>query len=775
MAKDASADKIRKQLLKQLENEEIDYGRVLELSLELSELDDENVRFSVDASHISRLGRELVVKKETAVSELVKNAYDADATQVTLTFENGDLAGGRLIIEDDGHGMTRDQLIAGFMRLSTTDKIHAPYSPHFHRLRAGRKGIGRFAAHRLGKKLIIITQTRQSATALEVDIDWSQFEADQELIVISNQIKEVPKNRKSGTTLLIDDLEDGWTVASIERVYRYLADLLQPFPISKTLEADSNDPGFVVKIFRNLNGEVEEIASTEKLVFEYALAEIKGSVDKNGGIRWSIQSKQLEVNERKSIRASELDSETNGFKTLRNVNLKAYYYIYNGKTSNYLPSHINTLVSTLARERGGIRVYRNGFRVLPYGEREDDWLRLDEESARRGLLPPYRNQNFFGFVELLDPKGEIFEETASREYLIDNQGFQELIKFCKIILEAAITRVAEARGKKVKPTKSNVTPSERLRDAVDTIRHVKEEIDSLSGNKTSKQISVQQTETAKAIQNAIQALEESIGIQQEKEEELLDEISMLRVLASLGLSIGQFNHEIRHMFPALLADAYSLIQSTSGNARETALRLKRNIQSFRTYTSYFDKSVSANARRETVVQDVAKILRSFWEVITPACQRRGIEFPEPTIHGYDLFTTPMHSSEWTSILFNLFTNSRKAIVRAGRDTGKIFVTAGQEKDKIYVDFSDNGDGIPPENRERIFDAFFTTSYTSSVESDEDEDEDLLGTGLGLKILRDIVTSYNGEITLIGAPRGYVTCFHVEIPAASKEQLEAYGY
>jgi len=608
-----------------------------------------------------------------------------------------------------------------------------------------------------------------------VDIDWSQFEADQELIVISNQIKEVPKTRKNGTTLIIDDLEDGWTVPSLERVYRYLVDLLQPFPISKTLEADSNDPGFAVKIFRNLNEEREEIASTEKLVFEYALAEIKGSVDKNGGIRWSIQSKQLDVNERKKITASELDSKTNGFKTLRKVNLKAYYYIYNGKTSNYLPSHINTLVTALARERGGIRVYRNGFRVLPYGEREDDWLRLDEESARRGLLPPYRNQNFFGFVELIDPKGEIFEETASREYLIDNQGFQELIKFCRIILEAAITHIAEARGKKVKPTKSNVTPSERLRDAVDTIRRVKEDIERSSSDKTTEQISKRQVETAIAIQSAIQILEESVGAQQEKDEELLNEISMLRVLASLGLSIGQFNHEIRNMFPALLADTYSLIHSTSGEAHEKALRLKKNIQSFRTYTSYFDKSVSANARRETVIQDVGKILRSFWEVITPACQRRDIEFPEPIIHGYDLFTTPMHSSEWTSILFNLFTNSRKAIARAGRETGKILVTAGRDKGRIYVDFADNGDGIPPENRERIFDAFFTTSYTglTDADADADEDDDLLGTGLGLKILKDIVTSYSGEISLVGAPRGYVTCFRVEIPEASKEQLEAY--
>lgn len=768
MSKNASAEKIRKQLIKQLESENADYGRVLELSLELSELDDENVRFSVDASHMSRLGRELVGKKETAVSELVKNAYDADATQVTLNFENADLAGGRLTIEDNGHGMTREQLIAGFMRLSTTDKIHEPYSPKYNRLRAGRKGIGRFAAQGLGKKLTITTQTKKSDVAWQVEIDWAKFKADKDLIIISNQIKEIEKINNQGTRLTIDNLEDGWTTSAIEKVYKYIVDIIQPFPISKTLEADTKDPGFEVKIFNTANDVKTEVASAEKLIYEYALAEINAKVDSNGKGSWSIKSKQLEINE-KGLSVVPKDYK---YPYIRNINLKAYYYIYNTDT---LPRNIIKQIRDLANERAGVRVYRNGFRVLQYGEPNDDWLHLDERHARREILPPFRNQNFFGFVELIDPSGAVFEETASREGLIETDGFKEMTSFIGDVLEAAVIRIAEARQKKAKPTKSNITPSERLRSAVDTIRRVKAEIDRLAGEKTTKQISAQQAETSQAIQNAIQALEESIGVQKEKEEELLNEISMLRVLASLGLSIGQFNHEIRHMFPALLADAYSLIQSTSGEEHETALRLKKNIQSFRTYTSYFDKSVSANARREMVVQDVSKILRSFWEVITPACQRRGIEFPEPTIHGYDLFTTPMHSSEWTSILFNLFTNSRKSIVRAGRDTGKILVTAGQEKNNIYVDFADNGDGIPPENRERIFDAFFTTSYTSSVESDEDEDEDLLGTGLGLKILKDIITSYNGAITLIGAPRGYVTCFHIEIPSASKEQLEAYGY
>lgn len=768
MTKNVESDKIRKLLLKQLEKDDIDYGRILELSLELSEFDSENVRFSVDASHISRLGRELVVKKETAVSELVKNAYDADATQVSLTFENTDLAGGRLVIEDDGHGMTREQLIAGFMRLSTTDKVHEQYSPKYGRLRAGRKGIGRFAAHRLGKKITITTQTSKSDHALKVEIDWAKFEADSDLITISSQISETKKQKKQGTILEVVDLEDGWTIASLERVYRYLADLVQPFPISKALETDTKDPGFEVKIISLSKNERVEVASADKLIYKNALAEINAKVDANGIGSWTLRSKQLGISDKETY--SKKGENKSAFEHLKSTSIRLHYYIYNSQDTSYLPKHLNTLIADLAKERGGIRVYRNGFRVLPYGEPDNDWLGLDARSARRSILPPARNRNFLGFVELIDPNGDVFEETSSRTGLIDNQAFQELTFFLQYVIESSVLRIAEVRNKKQKPTAREIPVEERLKKATDTLKQIFSEIKSDTGESNAK-VGEADTDVSIRVQETIAALEE---ITKAKAEEI-DEISMLRVLASLGLSIGEFNHEIRNMFRALLSDSKAIVElAPRGKLSETAQRLNRNIQSFRTYTSYFDKSVSANVSREIQPQEVGEILRSFWTVVTPACQRRGIEFPEPSIHGYDLFTTPMHMSEWTSILFNLFTNARKAIKRADRETGKIFLKAGKETGKVFIEFSDNGDGIPEGIQGRIFDAFFTKS-TGFDEIDEEDDTDLLGTGLGLKILKDIVTSYNGEISLAGAPRGYTTCFRVEIPAATKEQLEAYDY
>ena len=150
---------IKKELEALLQSHEIDYSRVLSLSNELASLDKTHIRFTVDAGIINRLGKELVGRGETAISELIKNAYDADASYVNLVFNNALSLGGTLVIEDDGLGMSYEELINGFMRISSSDKIHRPVSPIYSRKRAGKKGIGRFATQRLGNQLVIESQT----------------------------------------------------------------------------------------------------------------------------------------------------------------------------------------------------------------------------------------------------------------------------------------------------------------------------------------------------------------------------------------------------------------------------------------------------------------------------------------------------------------------------------------------------------------------------------------------------------------------------------------
>ena len=122
----------------------------------------------------------------------MKNSYDADAKEVKVRFINANVEGGKLLISDDGVGMTKKQLKDGFMKISSTDKIHSPKSEKFGRTKAGRKGIGRFATQRLGNQLVIITQTLEAPKALKLTINWDDYKIDskQSKVQFDSMIKQ---------------------------------------------------------------------------------------------------------------------------------------------------------------------------------------------------------------------------------------------------------------------------------------------------------------------------------------------------------------------------------------------------------------------------------------------------------------------------------------------------------------------------------------------------------------------------------------------------------
>ena len=245
---------IKSQLFELLQSDSNDYSQILTLSNELAQMDKKNIRFSVDAGIITRLGKELVGKGETAISELIKNAYDADATYVNLIFKNAFRPGGTLIIEDDGCGMNYEELVNGFMRISSSDKIHNPITFKYKRKKAGRKGIGRFATQRLGQTLTIITQKEESDLAIQTSINWNNFGIDQDLANITSEVQYIPKKRNKGTTLVIQDLQDAWSDAAIMRAYKYTDSLLLPEPLSKERikwDANRQDPGFKAQLYRD--------------------------------------------------------------------------------------------------------------------------------------------------------------------------------------------------------------------------------------------------------------------------------------------------------------------------------------------------------------------------------------------------------------------------------------------------------------------------------------------------------------------------------------------
>ena len=326
--------KLKEQLSQEVQKEHSDNNLILSLSNSIINLDDEQVRFSIDAGLIDRLGKELVARQETAVSELVKNCYDADANNVTLSFIDSDTIGGTLKIQDDGDGMNREELVNGFMRISSTDKLHNPVSRTYKRKRAGQKGIGRFAVQRLGNKLTIITQTLDSNDALMLTIDWDDYKGDTNLGSISNTLKIIPKKREKGTTLIISGLRERWSEAAIQRIYNYVSDIIQPFALTerKNIEDqtridDTKDSGFKTK-FVKINDTVSKSIGNELLQFHSsAVATIEGWIDETGIGVYTIESNKLDINEIGQI-GNNPDDNTIPFDKLKNVKFRAYYFIY---------------------------------------------------------------------------------------------------------------------------------------------------------------------------------------------------------------------------------------------------------------------------------------------------------------------------------------------------------------------------------------------------------------------------------------------------------------
>lgn len=760
---------LREELMKVLEENPTDYNRIIELSSKLTKFDVGNIRFSVDAGVIDRLGTELVARQETAVSELVKNAYDADAKLVTLKFFESDNIGGILVIEDDGIGMTRNQLVNGFMRISSTDKIHNPTSERYKRQRSGQKGIGRFAVQRLGNKLTITTQTKNDPKALQLVINWDKYKGDLDLINISNTIIEVDKIKEEGTTLKIEGLRDRWSQASIKRIYRFVSDVIQPFPLSVENPLNmGKDTGFKAVFKKVEEGKEITIADETSMIYNHALAIIDGWIDETGIGIYSIESKKLNISLLGQI-GSNPDDMNAPFDKLKNVRFRAFYYIYN---SDYMPKMVETSISNLARKIGGIRLYRNGFRVLPYGERGNDWIGLDRSTTQRTILPTHRNVNFFGFVELID-LDKSYNETSSREGLIENEAFVQIQNFVYRTLMTGVIKIAEVRKKKI--TTSQKLEGKiyeqlefRIKDIAFTIEALDRELEKEEG---SIQVKQRRRKKIQKLKNAIQEVEK---LQKEEKSAFLKEKSMLRVLGSVGITIGQFIHEVKDYVLNMESDIkFLLAKLKSDEVLINRIKiLDNNVATFQSYTSYFDSVISQNVIRELKPIEIQTAAEDFWDSINNDAKKSNIQFDKPIRKNVYLYSLPMHPSEWSSIFFNFYTNAKKAIKRT-KKAGKINIECGFYENYVYLEFSDTGDGIAPENEDKIFDEFFTTTSTYNLD-DLNKTNEVTGTGLGLKIVKDIVSSYRGNVQVVSPKEGYITCLRVEIPKATDKELDKYG-
>ncbi|GAA4219040.1 hypothetical protein GCM10022253_20500 [Sphingomonas endophytica] len=744
---------LRKIIQAELEKDEPDWHRIEHASRQVVDSDPDFIRFSVDAAHIQRLGEELVAKQETALSELIKNAFDADASKVTLTFEKHAGLGGALTIEDDGSGMTEDVIRDAWMRISTAAKANEPTSPRFGRVRAGRKGIGRFAVQRLGRQLLLASKPAGSPLGYRVNFDWERdFQPGRNLQDIFSGVERFEKkSEEQGTLLQIRNLRDVWPDAAIERVWRSVILLQPPFELApvqpSTTGSPTADPGFQVVINGVSQAEQTKKFSIESDFLARAAAIVTGSVDEHGRATAHVVSAKLNLNDTEIFDL--VMDQTGPF------SFEARYFIY---VPDMLSGMKQATAAQMGRQFGGIRVYRNGFRVLPYGEERDDWLGLDDMASRRNtILLPSNNRNWFGQVRLDSSANPAFEETSSREGLLENQAFTQLQTFLQQALIWAAGRVGFKRDRKVTAGQrdfvSVVKPSQ-------LIRHLR------IGGQASGSDS---EEVLKAAEAAAADYEKQV---EAKLAESLEYEEMLRILASLGISISVFGHEVKGAqdnFLAHLAIVRDVIAGLRNDEEKGALGhelddLASASDRLLDIGGYIAGLMSSTESRELRTLSVRGALERFTRQFGEYMRKQDIRFDEPDVQPSHLRTVPMHSSEFDTVLLNLLTNAIKSMRKAKVSDRRVRMDARHVGRHVVIGFEDNGGGILPENRERVFDAFFTT--TTGVEDDGVAGP---GTGLGLKIVSDIANSYGGVARVAEPSDGYRCRIEITLLEASEQE------
>ena len=755
----------------------------------------ERHKFTVDTHLFRELGELLVGRDSTALVELVKNAYDADATFVEVYGENlGDPQRGTIRIVDDGLGMTSSEFVQGFLRIAArTRRVSDRRSRRYRRRFTGAKGIGRLAAHKLARNLHIETVSCNHGSERAYDrliarIDWDAVEQGQTLDNLPHGALEVIESAesakgRSGTEIALRRLRRSWSpreqfrfTTEIETFNppRILTSPVVPQVIDEQLlfaepyqrESDSTDPGCRARLL----GDFETGESYWKTILEASswLVEIDArsqpgrvliavAPTKRSAREASVPSPQRFVIEHPNGKSGPL--------------FQSRILVREGQPPGPRTSR------EWMRRASGIRVYLEGFRVLPYGEPGNDWLSIDLDYSRRlpylpeldlvegNELPDLKDRmgllmvptsNYVGAVFLTEDGAPNLQLLVNREgFLEDDRSFESLVTVMRAGINL-LTRVraAASEGPRAKRRAARaaarsmpppIASAGQLRHEILRITGIATDLRSISAQAGPKDIP--------KIRTLIGELDDQLAAVKERTEEAISEVAMLRILASVGTQMAAFTHEIHSLLGIAksledVTDSILLRSGVSVETRSDLRQLRRVVADLRRYVerhaSYLTDVVTPDARRRRSRQKLRDRFETGKLLVAHQAEWRDItiinDIPQ------DLRSPPMFPAELTTLFSNLLTNAVKAAGNGG--CIRAWEAPGIESEKRII-IENTGVAIDFREAENWFRPFQST--TTAVEPVLGQ-----GMGMGLTIARRTLEDYGAEIRFKKPTDGYAT-------------------
>jgi signal transduction histidine kinase len=659
---------------------------------------------------IKLIGDELISDESVAVVELVKNAYDADANAVHVSFSDGNPEDpDTLTIADDGCGMTLPIVLGAWLEPGTVLKKRQERSPGG-RLYQGAKGIGRFAAARLAHSLYMETRSKGEAEGVTVLLEWGKFSDESYLDEVSIDYEVRPLlELKHGTKLTLLGLRDRkhWTEDDFESLHNRLSRLISPFQNSQgAAEISDFEIDLQIPAFPALTGKVESHPLTRTPKYRLS-GRLSGDGFFNGNLE--IDGKPHKIFENQPLGKKGESVSCGAF----DVEIRAWDRDRPGLSPYMLQFDLSMAkLRSILDDYSGVSIYRDGFRVHPYGEKGQDWLSLDTRSRQTPTMRLANNQIIAAIRISREANPQLIDRTT-REGLVHNQDYDALKDWFERILA-----VLEEERYRVRP-REETKPEEMstLFEPFDMSEVVKE-ADAQLGKKHPVATLVRKKDVD--IREGVQRLQ--------------DHYSRLLLAAGLGQMVDVVIHEIGaplgRVNRALIDLEKSMVKMWGGPLDEDVT------QRFTTVRAWLEQIYnlrerlmpkSAGRRGKATSFNVQEEVQGNLELYSSLLAKQKIEVvrrwpKEPLV-------VHMSRSNLGQIIANLLDNSVYWLTRHHGDGngGKIEIRLTELKHGFRLLFSDDGPGVAPEDRGRIFNAEFSRKPH--------------GMGLGLFIAREVMDMY----------------------------------
>lgn len=708
--------------------------------------------------HLFTIGEDLIQDKFAAIMELVKNSYDADASKVLVTFRRDSDKSHTITVEDDGTGMSLEDIRTKWLVPSTTSKVKKRVSQNG-RVLQGRKGIGRYAANILGDDLFLSTVTRKGELT-EVYVDWSDFVKYEFLDEINIEIETSNCSKKSGTILSTthqlvqkDKQEDNdkkdeknWSREDIDKLIFELKKIIPPFQ-----NINEEDQFNIIVKTQGFEEDIEISISPIPFleIYDYR---IYGEVKETGvtTLFYENQRKKSEV---------EVIIESLPPTKCGNIKLDVRVYdrdklaidsliqrgLKNEETNRYLT---NLETRKLLNDFNGIGVYRNGFRIRPLGDPDNDWLGLNSRRVQNPSLRIGSNQTI-GYVEIESEEFSDLHEQSARDGLKKTDSYYSLISTTQEVLSLLEQRRFVYRRK---------LDSSNKEKSINDKLNILSDYNSLS--KDIEHILVNSGMEDSFIKEINKLVLNEVDKKQKIVEELNKAIAIYQGQATLGKIINVVMHEGRrplHYFitqvPNLKKGIELFLSDGDDESRKEVDKISEGIsRNSITLSHLFRKldPLATKKRNKRKIFPLKDIIKDTTLIFENELKKEGIQLNIDCREDVELYGWPQ---DITTIFSNLIDNSLYWMQDC-TEPKTITILVMENESELVIDYIDSGVGISKEliENDLIFDPEFTTKNE--------------GSGLGLAISGEAAERNNLSLVAIEHSGGA----HFRL-SCSKEDLE----